>query len=416
MLNREVYAAIEIADHEVRLVVGEFFETRFNILRVERVATEGVQKKEIIDEQKVIHAIMKAVKKANETLDFKVRRVLLAIPSIQVSRYTRKVSVKMEEGSKRVRLSHVQMGLNEAIMFRPDEQLELVSVGCIKYVTNGITSRKMPLDEVCDELIMNVDLLYADKNTVYSYARCIEKAGLEILDICLDMYAMAQEAAVFEQTVDKYVVLVDLERFSTTLSLFTQGKLVNCEVLDEGYGNWLEELRDVHHLSYDVGFRLVQNTCSFIESKVNDSIVYIWSEHGVQKQLTEYDIFRMIQPKALAWIQMLNETCKPIVDSGNVHYLLSGEGLEIQAIEELLDQMNASAHAYAPQTIGARNCALVTCLGMFYSWREQQKIRKDDRICCDLNEVEIIGRKRTNRFDDEGGFTKKLKSILMSDK
>ena len=39
---------------------------------------------------------------------------------------------------------------------------------------------------------MNVDLLYADKEVVYAYARCIEKAGLEILDVCLDSYAADQ--------------------------------------------------------------------------------------------------------------------------------------------------------------------------------------------------------------------------------
>lgn len=36
MEKKEIFASIEIADHEVRLVVGEFYETRFNILRVEK--------------------------------------------------------------------------------------------------------------------------------------------------------------------------------------------------------------------------------------------------------------------------------------------------------------------------------------------------------------------------------------------
>ena len=34
--QKEIYASIEIGDHEVRLVAGEFYETRFHILRVER--------------------------------------------------------------------------------------------------------------------------------------------------------------------------------------------------------------------------------------------------------------------------------------------------------------------------------------------------------------------------------------------
>ena len=42
MQIKQIYAALEIADHEVRLIVGEFFETRFNVLCVERVKTTGV--------------------------------------------------------------------------------------------------------------------------------------------------------------------------------------------------------------------------------------------------------------------------------------------------------------------------------------------------------------------------------------
>ena len=35
-MDKQIFAALEIADHEVRLLVGEFFNTRFNIIKVER--------------------------------------------------------------------------------------------------------------------------------------------------------------------------------------------------------------------------------------------------------------------------------------------------------------------------------------------------------------------------------------------
>ena len=171
MKRKQIFAALEIADHEVRLVVGEFHETRFNILRVERVKTTGITNKVVVDEQNIVGAVMKAVQNASTVLGYKIERVLLAIPSIDVTRFNKKVNVFVEDGSKRVRLSHIQSGINEAISYKPDEELELVNIGCIKYITNGITSRKMPLNEVCDVLTMNIDLLYANKDIVYSYAR-----------------------------------------------------------------------------------------------------------------------------------------------------------------------------------------------------------------------------------------------------
>ena len=103
--------------------------------------------------------------------------------------------------------------------------------------------------------------------------------------------------------------------------------------------------------------------------------------------------------------------------SGNVRYILSGEGMEIQELESLAKELNAPMQIYVPQTIGARDCGLVTCLGLFYAWRSQQALRKDERTSCDQRDVEKIVEsvnKRSN--DDEGGFTKKLKSMLLSDR
>lgn len=68
MDRKEIYASVEIADHEIRLIVGEFYDTRFNILRVERAGITGIEKKKIIDEQNVVNGIIKAVKQAEESL------------------------------------------------------------------------------------------------------------------------------------------------------------------------------------------------------------------------------------------------------------------------------------------------------------------------------------------------------------
>ncbi len=417
MERKQIFAALELADHEARLIVGEFHETRFNILRVERVKNNGVVSKRIVDERSVVNAIRKAVQNVSQVLGYRIERVLLAIPSVDVSRFNKRVSVNVEDGSKRVRLNHIQTGVNEAIAYQPDRDLELVNIGCIKYITNGITSRKMPLNEVCDVLTMSIDLLYANKDIVYSYARCVEKAGLEIIDICLDSYAIAEEAAIFEQTVDKYIVLIDLERQNTTLSLFTHGKLVNCEILESGYGDWITPLKDNYQLSLDVGFRLIQNTCALEEKEVGDSIVYIWSQGGVNHQLSERDVYNSVIGPIRSWLNMINEACQPIIDSGNVNYILTGEGLEIQEVETLAKQLNAPFQVYVPQTIGARDCGLVTCLGLFYSWKSQMAIRKDERTSCDQRDVEkAIGASDKVNGDDESGFTKKLKSMLLSDK
>ena len=57
MSKNRVYAAVEIADQEVRLVVMEIYEARNNVLRVERIPCSGVQDQKIVDEAAVVTAV-----------------------------------------------------------------------------------------------------------------------------------------------------------------------------------------------------------------------------------------------------------------------------------------------------------------------------------------------------------------------
>ena len=181
----------------------------------------------------------------------------------------------------------------------------------------------------------------------------------------------------------------------------------------------MERLLEQTNLSEHVGFRLLQNTCTFNETYAQNSVIYVWAENGVQRQLTERNVCEMTAPMVRNWLNTVNEACAPIIENGDVQYLLSGEGCEIQAIKDVLDGLNAPWNIYVPQTIGARDCSLTVCLGMFYSWKEQQKIRADERVSCAQQDVvasvgSVSRRMKSN--DDEGGFTKKLKSILLNDK
>ena len=417
MGRKEIYAALEIADHEVRLVIGELFEARLNILRVERVAMSGVTNKEITDEKAVVSAIRKAVANATIALGYRIERVLLAIPSLEVTRCNQKINVSIEDGTRTIRLFHIQSGFNKAISYRAGSHLELVNVGCIKYKVNGITSRKLPLGETCDSFVMDMDLLFAQKKAVYAYARCVEQANLEILDICLDAYAMAQEAAVFEQAIDRYIVQVDLSRSSTVLTLFAHGRLVRCIQVDEGYAHWYETLQERFHLRDAACFRLLQNLFSADPQQNGDNVIYIESIDGQQVQVTAADVYACCMERMHAWVRTVSETCELIVRGGTTRYVVSGEGMDIQVLGELMKEFNAPAAGYVPQLIGAREAAFTTTVGMIYNWKEIQQIRKDSRISVNHNEMEeSVESINKVAHDGEGGFTKKLRNILLSDR
>ena len=76
MTDKQIYAAIEAADHEVRLVIGEFFNTRFNIIKVERVPCSGLSYNGITDQQALIGSIKQAAASAKKMVGASVQQVI----------------------------------------------------------------------------------------------------------------------------------------------------------------------------------------------------------------------------------------------------------------------------------------------------------------------------------------------------
>ena len=407
-MSKKVYAAIELADQEVRLVVMEIFESRSNVLRVERVACSGIQNGKILDESMVVTAVREATKSAQAALGYRIERVILIIPSINVKRNSQKVHVQIEDGTKTIRQFHIQQGYQKAIQKRMGDDVEYV---------NGNESKKMPKGEECTDFYMNVDLLYGDKQTIYEFAKCIELANLEILDLCLDVYASGQETAALQQSEDRAIVQLSIEAQHTSLGLFMNEKLMSVAQIDKGF-NWIiEPLKEKYNLSDEIGYRLLQNIFSSREEENSDVIVYIEQKEDDRVEISAEELAKVTLPRLKEYIAEINTACEPIVRNGKTRFVMTGKGSNIAVLKELADSFCAETIVYETSTIGARDGSFVADLGAAFVWQDTNRIRNDERISVNNNELEAsIDSINQKSKDGDGGFTKKMKSVILADK
>ncbi|MCF0259749.1 MAG: hypothetical protein HUJ54_07810 [Erysipelotrichaceae bacterium] len=415
MAKKKVYAALEIADQEVRLVVSEVFDGRSNILRVEKAACGGVKDFKITDEGAVVKAIQQVVRQAQNALGYKIERVLLAIPPKDIKRSSQKVHIAIEDGTNNIRRFHVQTGLKQAVQKKADDQHELVSINKILYTVNQNSSTKLPVSQEASAFDMEVDLLYADKETLYSYAKAVEEANLEILDICLDAFAQAHETAALAMSEDRPIILVSLEKNHTTLSLLMQSRIMAVTVLSQGFGSFIEELKEKYRFSDETAYRLLQNVFETRNDKNSDSIIYIEQQDDQRIELTARNLADSVLPKIRSWIAEVNAACEPIVKDGKARYMITGQGSNLPVMEKFEGAFNAPASVYKVTAIGARDGSYVSDLGMVYAWQEINRIHNDDRTSVNNNELEA-SIESINRYtkDEEGGFTQKLKRAVLS--
>ena len=415
MSKKRVYAALELADGEVRLAVMEVYEGRANVLRIERAPAAGLSGTTITDEASVVASIRQALTAAQAALGYRIERVVLLVPSVNVKDSSQKIRVGIEDGTKTVRLFHIQQGLTRAQQLRRDDDAVFVNANRIQYEVNGETSSKLPLSEQCEEFVMDVDLLYADKDTVYAYARAVEQANLEILDLVLDSYAAAQETAALAQSSERPVIQVQLEANHTLLTYFQDGRLRSSFDLDKGYMWFMEPLRKKYRLGREVTFRLLQN-CFSTDMQDSSVIIYIEQKEDQRVEITAGELAKTVVPRIREWIAGINEACAPIVNRGKVKYIVTGKGSNIPVLKELEPAFNAPARVYVETSVGARDGAFVSLLGSVYALMDINRIRHDDRISVNNNELEAsIDQINARSHHGDGGFTRQMKSVVLTD-
>ncbi len=412
MQPKQLYATLEIADNEIRLLVLEYHMSRFNVLKVDKVKTDCIKDKKIIKPQVLSSLITKMMKNAELLLGVRINNVILCIPSVDVKSLRKRINVAIEDG-KRVQMDHVRLGLNKAIHTVYDEHFEFVNIGSITYTVGGISSRTIPLDENSDRLVMDVELIYANKEIVHSYVQCVEESGYGVFDICLDSFALAEESAMLEKSMDKAMVLIDLQKEQTILSLFFKGRMLECGVIDIGYGTWMTKLHLQYNLSMDECEKLLKDTCFDEKGIYDDMVTYIWLDKEEQREVDKHSLHQCIKPSLDEWLNQVNEICDPIISQQNCKCIFTGDGADIVGINSMMSSINMNGELYIPTTIGAREAKLAACLGASYCVKRSAGFKANSVVLVEDVVIEVKQVKKKKDVE-ELGFTKKIRNILQS--
>jgi len=409
MNDQNIYAALELTDHEIRLVVGQFHNQRLSVLKVERVACGGILGQAIIDPDTVAEALKKALDNASKNLGFPIQSVILALPSASMTRYNQKVSVSV---NGRITPQDIQQAVRQAIKTPIPKELEIVNVIIHKCTVNGIALRRLPLDEACDSFIADIDLLCADKAVVYAFAGIVEKAGVDITEISLDGFAIGKEASLFEKSLDHYIILMKLERQSTALSLFAKGKLMSTEVLEEGSAAMIQAISEKHKLPVAIADRLLHYNVRLGLEKYPKTPIYLWSSEEKNYTLTEHDVAALIEPKLDAWLQNVHKAVSPLLESPNIEIVLSGESADINGLADTVGrQLGIPSSVYVSETLGIRSPAYSVCAGLFYVIKDQSPYR-DYESAVELTQFSVKIKASMGKTNPEDTLGNKFKTIF----
>lgn len=409
-MNKQIYASLEINDSEVRLLVGEFFNTRFNVIKSEKVNFIGVSNFEITDKNSLLAAIKSCVNSASKAIGASVEAVVLVLPSVGFKRRNFKIDVKTETGV--VNYSDARSTLENLYNFNLGNNDILVNIVFNKFIVNGISYRRLPVREIAKNFMVDLDVISISKKIAFEYVKLCEEAGLEILDVCNDTYAICKEASLLEKGLENNILVMKIENQSTSFGFINKGRLVQHEIINDGLSDLIDAIYMKHQFDVREISKMIKYDYMHDTEKASDDVVKMWNDGELKLSLTQKQISDMVRPALVKMLNNIYDTIKPIIDYGLDSIVLFGEGSKMSAIvEELKNLTGVDINVYTPETIGARDTNLSACLGACYVYNDSLVFKDERRCSIDVLAFENLMNKEVIDKDEES-LTAKIKKIF----
>ncbi len=363
---RNIYAALDLGSSSIKLVLGEVDNGKVNVLEVKKIKSDGFRNGEILNQQIVAKAINDVVTDATKSLGVEIKSVLLSVPP-------KDLKVRKSEASIKIVNDHLEvtdMDINNVIEIAKKSiespGFEIINTRATKYfLANGVVVTNPPIG--ARGHVLGVETFsYTVPSKLYNqYISTIRLANLGIINISLSSTAIANEA-ITDHELEVGAILIDLGHHTTSVTAYVGGKITAATVI--GIGGKLITNDVLKILGVDIKRA---NTLKHKYAKLgsNDKqIIHVNTNGGKPVAFTVELLSKIIEARVAEIADEIANFMDSNNLSRNLRTILVGGTANLKGMDEFLNQyLGLSSKVYTPDTIGARDSALVPGLGMIYA-------------------------------------------------
>lgn len=381
MDDNEIYVSIDIGTSSVKVIIAEMANERLNIIGVGESPSQGIKKGIIIDIDKTVDSIKKAISQAERMVGVEISQVIVGIVSNQVHLEPCHGIVAISSENNEITDDDVWnvMDAAQVVSLAPDR--EIISTIPDQFIVDGFSGITDPRRMIGVRLEMEGTLVTGSKTILHNTLRCVERAGLEVTDIVLQPLAEAS-ISLSEDDKEFGTALINVGAGTTTISVFEQGKLTYTNVLSVGGENISKDLSlGLNTSTANAEQVKVEHGYAFYDDASADEVVGVDVIGSNQKQhFTQLEVADIIEARMEEIFQLvINDLAS--VGKSNLPggYVITGGGVAVPGSIDLAGKVFAShVRLASPDYIGVREPRFTTAVGLIQSAYEQALVEGRD--------------------------------------
>ncbi|QED47456.1 cell division protein FtsA [Cytobacillus dafuensis] len=367
MNNNEIYVSLDIGTSNVKVIIGEMVNDSLNIIGVGSVRSDGLKKGAIVDIDETVHSIRKAIEQAERMIGMEITSVIVGITGNHVMLQPCHGVVAVSSENREITNDDVARVLDAAQVVSIPPERDIIDVIPKQFIVDGLDEINDPRGMIGVRLEMEGTIITGSKTILHNTLRCVERAGLEIIDITLQPLA-AGAYALSKDEKNLGVALVDIGGGSTTIALFDQGNLIATSVLPVGGDHITKDLSIGLRTSTEDAEKIkIKNGYAFYDHASEEEVFSVpiigSDQHQQFTQLEISDIIEARMEEIFDFIQ--NEVRRLGSEDLPGGFVLTGGVANTQGILELAQEIFQNRVRIAiPDYIGVREPQFTTAVGL----------------------------------------------------
>ncbi|WHY88002.1 cell division protein FtsA [Neobacillus novalis] len=371
MNSNEIYVSLDIGTSSVKVIIGEMVndsgKDSLNIIGVGNVKSEGLRKGSIVDMDDTVHSIKRAIEQAERMIGAEIREVVVGISGNNVMLQQCHGIVAVSSQNREITNEDVIRVIEASHVGSIPPERENIGVIRKQFILDGKDEINDPRGMIGVRLEMEGSLITGSKSIIINTLRCVERAGLEILDIILQPLA-AGDYALSKDEKNLGVALIDIGGGSTSIALFEEGFLKSTSVIPVGGDLLTNDLSKVLHTSTEDAEKIkVKYGHAFYDNASEDeffSVPIIGSDQ--HQQFNQLYVSEIIEARMEEVFELIAHELKRLgVTDLPGGFVLTGGTAKMQGILELAqDIFQTPVRIASPDYIGVREPQYTTAVGL----------------------------------------------------
>ena len=385
---KKVFTSIDIGSDTVKILVGEMFNNKLNVLANTSINAKGVRKGLVIDSNLAINTIRDGMKNINEDLGFDVKKVIVNVPSYNAKFMYVTSEIEVEDV---VTTENINKAIKTSAYNKIDDDYELVTVIPIDFIIDSNEGYKMPIGMKCEKLGFKGIMVTVPKKNIYSVISVIEGAGLEVVDITIS--GLADYYEVKNSKLDNRVgAIINLGHETTTVSIVSDGILVNTETIQLGGKNIEKDIAYVFGTNVIDARKIKEKFSSCHKRFTNLNETYdLKNDMGEIVKLNQLEVTEVVMSRLVEILEYAKKQIFLLTKKDIQYIIITGGLTEIKSFKNLVYEiLGKDVIIYLMDEIGIRDNKYITAMGMIKYFIDKMQVRGKDYSMISQEDEELL--------------------------